>query len=147
MTTITRKVGRAVLRSFLFVTGLFSRTVEYRAKRLLLIGSINATLVRQGVMTKDSVEVVNTEILKVNDTKALDISRAISPNIWEPETVCQIVKQHRRAKRGGMIHLCLTDATAMTDKIIELSPRWLRYDPAEMHKDIMGMLMYNSVLC
>ena len=146
MTTLVRKIERWGVRTFLFVVGLFSKETKRRAKRLLFIGSVNSVMVRNGIMTHSSTEAVKGDILNLHDARALDLAQTFSEDFWDAERIKDIMlSQRKMASSGQTIHLSMNEAICVTDKVIEASPRWLRYDTPDMRRDIMEMLLYNAV--
>lgn len=138
-------LGESITRLFLFGLGLLSKTTKRRAKRILFIGSINNVLIKAGIMEARSVENICKDILKLRSTDALQISQSLAVGLWDSDAIKDIVVSQHKLARGNKVHLTLNEAMAVTDKVIDISPIWLRYEASIMRRDIMEMFLYNTV--
>lgn len=123
----------------LFGLHLLGLILPNRGKRLLMLTSLHARLVRDGVFHNETLTKLNDSLFLASSEKALVLPASVYNQLWDAEKVKNIMAEID-GKYDGDTCLLFDDARRVSQSIISLTPSWLRYDTNEqMLKDLIQL--------
>lgn len=132
-----------ILRNFCFIIlGFF---LPKKAKRILMLVSLHAQLVQDGVFDDETLKKLNDSMRLADSEDALGYpahfhSVLLSRDRLPEEVVSQL------GQYSGDQCLPYNEAQRVSKMLIELTPTWLRYDTYDnMGKDVIRLFACNSL--
>ena len=123
----------------LFGLHLLGLILPNRGKRLLMLTSLHARLVRDGVFHTETLSKLNDSLFLASTEKALVLPASVYNELWDAEKVKSIMAEIN-GKYNGDTCLLFDDAKRVSQSFISLTPSWLRYDTHEqMLKDLIQL--------
>lgn len=129
------------MRHLLSLIGLYllGLILPRRGKRIILLTTLHARLVRDGVFHEETMCKLNASLHLASSEKALALPASIYGSVWSAEQLKAIMKEID-GNYDGETCLLYSDARRVGESIIELTPRWLKYDnPDEMLNDVLSL--------
>lgn len=123
----------------LFGLYLLGLILPNRGKRLIMLTSLHARLVRDGVFHNETLSKLNQSLYLASSEKALELPASVYNQVWDAEKVKTILTEID-GKYDGETCLLYEDAKKVSQSIITLTPAWLRYDTEEgMLRDVLNL--------
>lgn len=134
----TVKVG---FRHLLAIVGLYllSIILPNRGKRIIMLTTLHARLVRDGVFHAETLQKLNDSLFLASSPTALTLPASIYGMVWDVEQLHSIL-QEIDGQYDGDTCLLYADAKKVSQSIISLTPTWLRYGTVDdMLRDVMSL--------
>lgn len=126
-----------LLKTFLFF--LLSFLLPMRTKRMLVMTSLYAQLVQQGVFQEETLEKLNDTLELADSPDALQFPMLISRRLWDEDKLAEAIRQIH-GHYDGQACLPYEEAKRVSQSIISLVSPTLRYDTSEnMVRDTITM--------
>lgn len=123
----------------LFGLYLLGIVLPNRGKRLMVLTSLHARLVRDGVFHEETLSKLNQSLYLASSEKALELPASVYKQLWDAEQLKSIMKDID-GQYDGETCLLYDDAKKVSQSIIPLIPSWLRYDSNErMLQDVVNL--------
>jgi hypothetical protein len=135
------KLGASIGVYLLALATIF---ISQRSKRIMLITSVHAHLVAEGILRKTTLARLNSVLGLAESTETLRLPESFSHVIWANRNVLESI-DHNCDMRA---HSCIpdTDAMAMVDNIIAQVPVWMAYPEVDMRRDLLSMLYSQPIM-
>lgn len=133
-------IGIGSVLFFLVVRFLMSN----HAKRFILISSLQRQLEETSVFEKQTMGHIN-EILKLAGSEdALLLPAKLYRQLWDTEAVRKIVNENWEI---GQSDVCqqLVVAQLVASRLMDITPKWMRYPEKDMTKDLVDLLSCQSL--
>lgn len=134
----TVKVG---FRHLLSIVGLYllSILLPNRGKRIIMLTTLHAQLVRDGVFHAETLQKLNDSLFLASSATALTLPASIYSSVWNAAQL-QSILHEIDGKYDGDTCLLYADAKKVSQSIITLTPMWLRYGSIDdMMRDVMSL--------
>lgn len=144
-------IMQIIILLHLYIVGLFKPEVAERARRMLFLTSLATTLAQEGIIKRNTLDVLNKNLNLAKNQNCLQLGEHLSERVWHQETrYTNLFKEgwdgkDIRYNENGK-YLTLDDIRQLSPKVINNSPSWLRYDQKKMHQDVTDLFMTNAVL-
>ena len=132
----------------LSIVGLFKPEVAERARRMLFLTSLATTLAQEGIIKRNTLDVLNKNLNLAKNQSCLQLGEHLSECVWN-----QPVRYGTLFKEGwdggpdfSARYLTLDDIRQLSPKVIQNSPSWLKYDQKKMQQDVTDLFMTTAVL-
>ena len=122
-----------------YLLALIAALIPQRSKRVLLITSVHAHLVTEGVLRKTTLDRLNSTMNLALSVDVLKLPESFSQTIWGKRNVLEALPDQTCDMRT---HSCIPDqdAEAMVNDIIAKTPFFMTYPRADMRRDLLAML-------
>ena len=141
-------IMQIIILLHLSIVGLFKPEVAERARRMLFLTSLATTLAQEGIIKRNTLDVLNKNLNLANNQSCLQLGEHMSGCVWN-----QPVRYGTLFKEGwdggtdlSAKYLTLDDIRQLSPKVIQHSPSWLKYDQKKMQQDVTDLFMTNAVL-
>ena len=116
-----------------------------RGKRILMLVSLHAQLVQDGVFDEETLKKLNESMHLADSEEALSYPAHFHRVVWGQDRIPDEVVTAIGAHSGAQC-LPYTEAKRVSMLLVELTPAWLRYDTYEnMGKDVIRLFACNSL--
>lgn len=110
-----------------------------KGKRILFLTSVYTRLVEKGLLHEDTLNRLNRILVLADNDLALTLPPSIYQRVIDEEQLREAIKGIESSQEGD---LCLTynEARKVSQRIVSLSPDWLKYDDKKtMENDIVSL--------
>lgn len=126
-----------ILTSFrTLVSGVLSKVIPSRTKRLILLSSLYARLRNTTSFDSATIHKLNKALSLCKDDKAIQFPMHLTRAIW-------------RGDRGNVIlypEPNIAELEILVRRVMQTIPSWLRYDEVSMFKDLYKLFENRSML-
>lgn len=149
---LTEYFVQLILLSHLFIVGLFKPEVAERAKRMLFLTSLATTLAQEGIIKKNTLGVLNRNLKLAKNDNCLKIGEELSCVLWRPTADYRCAFKDNWLGRDNLSdnltdrYLPFDDIRHISDRVIQSSPTWIRYNNERMQEDVTDLFITNAVL-
>lgn len=141
-------IMQIIILLHLSIVGLFKPEVAERARRMLFLTSLATTLAQEGIIKRNTLDVLNKNLNLAKNQSCLQLGEHISECIWHQQV--RYVTLFKDGWDTKLIsdgkYLTLDDIRQLSPKVIQHSPSWLKYDQKKMQQDVTDLFMTNAVL-
>ncbi len=95
-----------------------------KIKRITYLTSLHARLVRDGVFQQELLSKVNQALHLAKDDKALEFPAHMHHRLWEDERIRPLFAH---ADFSQQVCLPFDEAKRISEELVDMTPRWLRY--------------------
>lgn len=134
-------------RHLLAIVGLYllSILLPNRGKRIIMLTTLHARLVRDGVFHAETLQKLNDSLFLASTPTALTLPASIYGRVWDTNQLHSILNEID-GKYDGDTCLLYADARKVSQSIISLTPAWLRYGSVDdMMRDVMSLFYCKSL--
>lgn len=132
----------------MFITLFFTLIgflIPPQRKRFLVIASLHTELIKNGVFHDESLSKLNSLLHLADDETTLVLPEAIYETVWDKDELSKIL-HHIPSTYSGDTCMLYDDARRTSEEILQLTPKWLRYDTLEtMTKDLINLFYCQPV--
>lgn len=131
-----------MLMTFFYL--MLSFILPANGKRILVLTSLHAQLVQRGVFQAETLHKLNQSLCLAQSDRALELPATVSGRLWDATQLDTIVEEiHSRA--SGPVCLPYQEAKRVSESIVAILPRWLRYDTDDvMVRDTISLFYCQS---
>lgn len=135
---------RFLVAVILQIFGVFSPHNAKYGKRLMFLTSVYAALVKEGIMQEMSLESFNETFKLAEDAALLDATFVANGcwnniNLTSELAKCLLNAEHLENRQDR-----ITLVAKFSPLIVKSAPKWMRYDTAEMVRDVSDILLVNG---
>ncbi len=118
---------------------LLSICLPNRGKRIIMLTTLHARLVRDGVFHAETLQKLNESLFLASSDTALTLPASIYGRVWDANQI-QTVLNEIDGRYDGDTCLLYSDAKKVSESIISLTPEWLRYGSVDdMRRDVLSL--------
>lgn len=155
-------VIQLIILLHLSVVGLFSPEVAQRAKRMLFLTSLATTLAKEGIVKRNVLDTLNSDLKLARNDRCLLLGKEISKHMWRHKslggaTLSEGIGLHNYLKpregwgdKDSILEvsnfLSLSDINTLGSKVINATPKWVKYDSTKMQEDMTDFFVTNPVM-
>lgn len=158
-------VIQLIILLHLSVVGLFSPEVAQRAKRMLFLTSLATALAKEGIVKRNVLDTLNSDLKLARNDRCLLLGKEISKHMWRHAslgggTLSEGIGLQRHMlsndneswdvgsglKTGTSNFLSLSDINTLGSKVINATPKWVKYDSIKMQEDMTDFFVTNPVM-
>lgn len=132
---------RVLLNVFLSLIG---KLLPNKFKRYILLTTIYTKAVNEKLFAKLNLADLNSKLYLANDIKAMENISLISNRLWSKVELNALLKESVHCTLNGEC-VSLVEADGIGEKIIAMTPNWLKYNKAEMQRDITNLFSREKV--
>lgn len=127
-----------------FLQSLLARLLPNKFKRYILLTTIYTKAVNENVFEKLNLTELNNKLSLVNDIKAMENISQISDRLWDKVELNTLLKESIHCTLNGEC-VSIVEADGIGERIIAMTPNWLKYNKAEMQQDIANLFSQEKV--
>lgn len=152
-------VIQLIILLHLSVVGLFSPEVAQRAKRMLFLTSLATTLAKEGIIKRNVLDTLNNDLKLARNDRCLLLGKEISKHMWRHKCLNgtslsvgiglhdYLIPNGRHDIKNEISNfLSLSDINILGSKVINATPKWVRYDSTKMQEDMTDFFVTNPVM-
>ena len=148
---LTEYFIQIILLAHLFIIGIFKPEVAERAKRMLFLTSLATTLAQEGIIQKNTLGVLNRNLKLAKNDKCLMLGEELTRVMWKPDKrYYQLFKDNWFASDTNEPvshrYLAFDEIRSLSERVIDTSPSWVRYNATRMQEDVTDLFITNAVL-
>lgn len=141
MSTIASKRQGLKARFAAFFEFILSKLISNHGKRIIFITSLYFHVVRLERLRADALTKINSIMNLAANEKALYLPIAIREIVWnhtsiDDELSAELLDQEISAEK----------AHSLSQRVVELSPEWVRYNKRDMLSDVFDLISKGSQL-
>lgn len=122
-----------------FIQTCLTFMISRQRKRLFVLATLHRELVKRGTLNDESIDMLNQTLHLADNEKMLILPDPIYEMVWDSDEIGHIVGDLPPI-HDDKICLCYTEAMRVSEEILPLTPRWLRYDTLDnMRNDIISL--------
>lgn len=127
-----------------FLQSLLARLLPNKFKRYILLTTIYTKAVNENVFEKLNLTELNNKLSLVSDIKAMENISQISDRLWDKVELNTLLKESIHCTLNGEC-VSIVEADGIGERIIAMTPSWLKYNKAEMQQDIANLFSQEKV--
>lgn len=127
-----------------FFLSIIGRLLPNQFKRYILLTTIYTKAVNEKLFAKLNLTDLNNKLYLVNDVKAMENISLISNRLWSKVELNTLLKESIHCTLNGEC-VSLVEADGIGERIISNTPQWLKYNRAEMQRDITNLFSREKV--
>lgn len=127
-----------------FLQTLLGKLLPNKFKRYILLTTIYTKAVNENVFEKLNLVELNSKLSLATDIKAMENISQISDHLWNKVELNALLKESIHCNLNGEC-VSLVDADGIGERIIAMTPNWLKYNKAEMKRDISNLFSREKV--
>lgn len=127
-----------------FLQTLFGKLLPNKFKRYILLTTIYTKAVNENLIEKLNLIELNNKLYLVNDIKAMENISQISDRLWSKVELNALLKESIHCTLNGEC-VTIAEADGIGEKIISITPSWLKYNKAEMQRDITNLFSREKI--
>lgn len=133
----------------LTIVGFIKPEVAERARRMLFLTSLATALAKEGIIQRNALDTLNTDLKLARNDHCLLLGREISKTMWT----------HKRLNGTAFDEgwdgiglkpkdsfLSLNDIKILGSKVIHATPKWVKYDSNRMQEDMTDFFITHPVM-
>lgn len=127
-----------------FLQTLFGKLLPNKFKRYILLTTIYTKAVNENVFEELNLVELNSKLSVAADVKAMENISQISDHLWDKVELNALLKESIHCNLNGEC-VSLVEADGIGERIIAMTPSWLKYNKAEMKRDITNLFSREKV--
>lgn len=127
-----------------FLQSILGKLLPNNFKRYILLTTIYTKAVNENLFEKLNLSELNNKLSLVNDIKAMENISQISDRLWDKVELNALLKESIHCTLNGEC-VSLLQADGIGERIIAMTPNWLKYNKAEMQIDITNLFSREKV--
>ena len=127
-----------------FLQSLLARLLPNKFKRYILLTTIYTKAVNENIFEKLNLTELNNKLSLVNDIKAMENISQISDRLWDKVELNTLLKESIHCTLNGEC-VSIVEVDGIGERIIAMTPGWLKYNKAEMQQDIANLFSQEKV--
>ena len=127
-----------------FLQTLLGKLLPNKFKRYILLTTIYTKAVNENVFEKLNLVELNSKLSLATDIKAMENISQISDHLWSKVELNTLLKESIHCNLNGEC-VSLVEADGIGERIIAMTPSWLKYNKAEMQRDITNLFSREKV--
>lgn len=127
-----------------FLQTLFGKLLPNKFKRYILLTTIYTKAVNENVFEELNLVELNSKLSVAADVKAMENISRISDHLWSKVELNALLKESIHCNLNGEC-VSLVEADGIGERIIAKTPSWLKYNKAEMKRDITNLFSREKV--
>lgn len=127
-----------------FLQTLFGKLLPNKFKRYILLMMIYTKAVNENVFEELNLVELNSKLSVAADVKAMENISQISDHLWDKVELNALLKESIHCNLNGEC-VSLVEADGIGERIIAMTPSWLKYNKAEMKRDITNLFSREKV--
>lgn len=119
-----------------FLLSILTVLIPVKFKRLVLVSTLYQKAAEQKIFEHIDFDKLNQGMKIASNCNAIQSAVSLKDVVWKDVDFNALIQStHMCALNGERVDVC--EASAISEQILSKIPVWLRYDKAEMSKDIM----------
>lgn len=127
-----------------FLQTLLGKLLPNKFKRYILLTTIYTKAVNENVFEELNLVELNSKLSVAADVKAMENISQISDHLWDKVELNALLKESIHCNLNGEC-VSLVEADGIGERIIAMTPSWLKYNKAEMKRDITNLFSREKV--
>lgn len=140
MSTLLRHFNN--VRNFLLT--ILGTLLPNKFKRYILLTTIYTKGVNEKLFFSLDLQELNNKLALAQDIKAMENISMISNRLWSNVELEELLRESVICSLRGEC-MTLVEADTLANRIINMTPKWLRYNPTKMQLDISNLFSLEKV--
>ena len=127
-----------------FLLALLGKLLPNKFKRYILLTTIYTKGVNEKLFHEMDLKQLNNKLDLAQDVKAMENISMISNRLWSNVELEDLLRESVVCSLDGEC-MTMVEAYGLAERIINMTPKWLRYNPAKMQIDITNLFSSEKV--